>query len=216
MNRRIDYICLLKLTDKFLSELAEHTSIIESHWNFLKMLKKAKQLILAGTSLDAFYEIIILRSGSVQEALEILQRDTLIQEEVLEYSVCPIRSTLVTSFQINQYLEEKTANIETVYTLEKTDQYFSTITGRPTFINDITEEEGKVMGSHFQYLKQRFDKEKLIFAGPILCEGKFGVSIFLAPDYDDALYFANNDPSVKAKLMKPELHPFRVLLLGSS
>ena len=72
------------------------------------------------------------------------------------------------------------------------------------------------MGNHFQYLKKRYDEKKLIFAGPILCEDKFGVTIFLASDYDEALYYVNNDPSVKAKLMKPGLHPFRVLLMGNS
>ncbi|MBY8999547.1 MAG: hypothetical protein KGD64_01405 [Candidatus Heimdallarchaeota archaeon] len=216
MSRRIDYICLLDLTDNFLSKISENAALIEEHWNFLRILKKDKQLTLAGTSLDAFYEIIILSSKNEKEALEIIMRDPLIQKEVLDYSVCPIRSSLVTSAQIKQHLEEKDATIETVYTLENTDQYFSTITGRPTFINDLTEEEGKIMGNHFQYLKKRYDEKKLIFAGPILCEDKFGVTIFLASDYDEALYYVNNDPSVKAKLMKPGLHPFRVLLMGNS
>ena len=71
------------------------------------------------------------------------------------------------------------------------------------------------MELHFQYLKNRYDKGKLILAGPILAEGTFGVSILLAESLDEADQFHKQDPSVIAGIMEPEVHPFRIFLIGT-
>ena len=214
MSRRIDYICILELTEDFQKNAEKYNAIIHNHWDFLRNLKNNRILILAGTTLDTSYEIFIIKSNTEEEANEIILQNPMIREKILDFSICPIRSSLVVSEGVEEFLECKEISVQAAYKIENTEQYFGTITGRPTFINDITEEEAQIMGVHFQYLKQRFDNKKLIFAGPILCEGKFGVNIFLSSDYDEALYFVNNDPSVKKKIMEPGLHPFRIFLLG--
>ena len=114
---------------------------------------------------------------------------------------------------IEEVLEEEYLDIEAIYD-EETDYYMGTITARPTFVNDMTEEEGEIMGIHFEYLKSKFDSKELVLAGPILAEGQFGVSVFKANSYDQAMELASNDPAVKEGIMKPGVHPFRIFLKG--
>jgi len=46
--------------------------------------------------------------------------------------------------------------------------YMVIIRGRPNFPNTMTEEEEKIMGEHFEYLKGLMAQGKLIMAGPTL------------------------------------------------
>ena len=92
--------------------------------------------------------------------------------------------------------------------------FLGTITPRPTFINDLTKEEEKIMGEHFQFLKNLLDEKKLILAGPILVEGFFGVNILLSKSKEEAERIMKEDPSVTSGIMKLDLHPFRIFLFG--
>jgi uncharacterized protein YciI len=109
---------------------------------------------------------------------------------------------------------EKGFDVNSLYKTP-TNQYLGTVTPRSTFISDVTEEENKIMEIHFQYLKNRYDKMKLFLAGPILEEGTFGVSVFLAESLDEADQFQKQDPAVMAGIMEPEVHPFRIFFLGT-
>jgi uncharacterized protein YciI len=86
---------------------------------------------------------------------------------------------------------------------------------RKDFMKTITEEEERIMGEHFEYLKGLFEKEKLVLAGPCL-DKAFGIVIFTAESEEEARKIMEDDPSVKAGVMKSELHSFRVSLLRHS
>ncbi|MHA2254801.1 MAG: YciI family protein, partial [Candidatus Heimdallarchaeaceae archaeon] len=122
------------------------------------------------------------------------------------------------SLVLNELVEEvdteKGFDVNSLYKTP-TNQYLGTVTPRSTFISDVTEEENKIMEIHFQYLKNRYDKMKLFLAGPILEEGTFGVSVFLAESLDEADQFQKQDPAVMAGIMEPEVHPFRIFFLGT-
>jgi uncharacterized protein YciI len=58
------------------------------------------------------------------------------------------------------------------------------------------------------------EKGKLVLAGPETGEGSFGIVIFEAESLEHAREIAQNDPSVKNKVMNVEVYPFRVSLLS--
>jgi uncharacterized protein len=70
---------------------------------------------------------------------------------------------------------------------------------RPTFANDMTPDEEKVMNQHFAYWKDLNVKHVCLFGGPVLDpKGAFGVIIVRAATEADARALAEADPSVKA------------------
>jgi uncharacterized protein YciI len=79
-------------------------------------------------------------------------------------------------------------------------------------MDDSTPEENEVMGAHFEYLKGLLEEGTLILAGPSL-EPPFGIIVFEAESEEEARRLVAEDPSVKAGLQRPELHPFRASLL---
>lgn len=83
---------------------------------------------------------------------------------------------------------------------------------KENFAETMTEEEGNIMGVHFEYLKDLLDKGKLILAGPETT-GKFGIAVIEAESEDEARNIMMNDPAVKSGIVSPELYPFRVSLI---
>jgi uncharacterized protein YciI len=83
---------------------------------------------------------------------------------------------------------------------------------RPTFIEDATEEEDRVMGEHFRYLRDLRDRGSLLLAGPCLTTPPFGVIVLVADTEADAWALVRADPSVAAGVQTPELMPFRASL----
>lgn len=75
----------------------------------------------------------------------------------------------------------------------------------------ISEDEERIMEAHFEYLKKLSEEGRIIIAGPCL-DGSFGIIVFNARDMDEAKTIMEQDPSVKARIMEAELHPFRVSL----
>jgi uncharacterized protein len=82
---------------------------------------------------------------------------------------------------------------------------------RNGFIETMSDEEGNIMGRHFQYLKDLLSEEKLVMAGPCL-DGAFGIVVFRAESIDAAREIMDHDPAVVKGLMSAELHPYRVSL----
>jgi uncharacterized protein YciI len=206
------FIILYDLSDKKLSEsFYDYSDIIIKHWKFLKKLKSEKNLIFAGTTLDSYYEITIVKAKSIEEAGKLAKNDPFVYNRLLPVFLYDFRATLLTDEQVPEVLEEEYLDIEAIYD-EETEFYMGTITGRPTFINDMTEEEGKIMGVHFEYLKEKFDNKDLILAGPILAEGRFGLSIIKAENLEKATLFTKNDPAVKEGILESNVHPFRIFL----
>ena len=84
---------------------------------------------------------------------------------------------------------------------------------RPTFNSDATDEEVAVMREHFTYLQGLLRQGKLLLAGPSL-EPLFGIFVLVAETEDEAWELVRADPSVRAGVQTPELHPFRTALLA--
>ena len=85
---------------------------------------------------------------------------------------------------------------------------------REDFMTHTTEEDNKIMGEHFQYLKSLLEKGKLVLAGPVLNEKKpMGLLILECENVDEARDLMEKDPSVKAGIQKIKmLEPFKMSL----
>lgn len=85
---------------------------------------------------------------------------------------------------------------------------------REDFMINSTEEDEKIMGEHFIYLKGLLKEGKLILAGPVTNEKKpMGIFIFECETIDEAKELFENDPSVKAGIQNiVSLEPFKLSL----
>ncbi|MHA1952860.1 MAG: YciI family protein, partial [Candidatus Heimdallarchaeaceae archaeon] len=163
---------------------------------------------------NEFCEIVVIRCNDREQAEEIVENDPYTKKNIFPVFLYDFRASLVLNELVEEVDTEKGFDVNSLYKTP-TNQYLGTVTPRSTFISDVTEEENKIMEIHFQYLKNRYDKMKLFLAGPILEEGTFGVSVFLAESLDEADQFQKQDPAVMAGIMEPEVHPFRIFFLGT-
>jgi uncharacterized protein YciI len=210
-----EFIYLLNLqgTD-FFKSLNKYQDDILLHLQYLHDLKKRNLLIFAGTSLDEFYEIVVIKSEDRKHAEKISKNDPYVKNSILTFELYDFRASLVTDEELEEIENPENIDFSSFFKLPS-NYYLGTITGRHTFISDITEEEREIMGIHYQYLKQRFDEKKLVLAGPILAHGAFGVNILEAECFDEADQYMKQDPSVLSGIMKPGIHPFRIFFKGS-
>jgi uncharacterized protein YciI len=79
-----------------------------------------------------------------------------------------------------------------------------------------TPQEGAAVSQHFDYLSGLVDEGIVVLAGRTLTtdERSFGIVIFRAASDDDARRIVENDPAVKAGVMRAELYPYRIALMG--
>lgn len=211
----MEFIYIFNISEvNFIDSLVVNKFLIIQHLQYLKELKNNNNLILAGTTLDEFCELVIIKCENKKQAEEILDNDPYVKKNMFPVTLYEFRASLVLDEIVDEVKIEDGISVDNLYKTSS-DQYLGTITPRPTFINDVTEEENKIMSIHFQYLKDRYEKRKLILAGPILAEGSFGVSILLAENLDEADQFQKQDPSVMAGIMEPKVHPFRIFFLGT-
>lgn len=83
---------------------------------------------------------------------------------------------------------------------------------RENWLQNISEEEKKVMAQHFAYANQSFSEGKIVFGGACL-DGALGIIVYQAESEEAALKMFNDDPLVKSGIMDTEFHPFRVGLI---
>ena len=85
---------------------------------------------------------------------------------------------------------------------------------RSDFITNPSNEENKVMGDHFQYLKKLMDEDKLYMAGPtLIVEDPFGLLLVMAESKAEARSLLEEDPSVKSGIqIIADLRPIRLSL----
>jgi uncharacterized protein YciI len=82
---------------------------------------------------------------------------------------------------------------------------------RPTFAQDLTEEERALMMQHAAYVRGFFDKGSVLAYGPVLDpEGSFGVGLLEMTDLAEAEEFAQNDPSIKCGMNRYTISPMRI------
>lgn len=79
-----------------------------------------------------------------------------------------------------------------------------------------TPAEEKAVSEHFAYLQNLTQMGVVFLAGRTLNtdESSFGIVIFSADSEDEARSIMQNDPAVQQKVMRAELFPYRVALLG--
>ena len=88
---------------------------------------------------------------------------------------------------------------------------------RATFVNDATNEESKIMGVHFAYLKKLVAEGKVVLAGPsINGEKTFGLIVVEVDTEAEARAILEGDPSYKAGIQRGEVLPFSLALIRES
>jgi uncharacterized protein YciI len=81
-------------------------------------------------------------------------------------------------------------------------------------LQNMTEAERPVVMEHGAYLKSLTDQGKLILGGQVFDpKGLWGIVIVTAPDAEAANAMLQADPSVKAKIFRGDVIPFRVAFL---
>lgn len=72
------------------------------------------------------------------------------------------------------------------------------IAPRPTFAQDMSDEERAIMGRHAQHWKPYLDSGQMVVFGPVLEEGtgSYGLAVVEADDEDELRAFAAEDPVV--------------------
>lgn len=89
--------------------------------------------------------------------------------------------------------------------------FFKLVPPRPTFPQDITEPERRLMDEHFRYFQVHFAAGKLLLFGPVMATGgAFGLAVLEVETEAEARQFGEGDPSVKGGLNRFELYPMRV------
>ena len=78
---------------------------------------------------------------------------------------------------------------------------FKLIPPRPTFPQDITESEGKLMQDHVAYWRGLADKRTALIFGPVLDpDGMYGIAIIETNDGTVVQDIGKNDPAIKAEV----------------
>ena len=95
--------------------------------------------------------------------------------------------------------------------MAKQHYFFKLIPPRPTFMQDITDEERRLMDEHGRYFQDHFAAGKVLLFGPVMASGgAFGLGVLEMDSEAEARQFGEGDPSVKAGMNKFEIHPMRV------
>jgi uncharacterized protein len=85
-----------------------------------------------------------------------------------------------------------------------------TIAPRPTFQQDMTEEERNIMLQHFAYWTDFADKGIILVFGPVFDpKGGYGLGIAEVENEEQVIELLANDPAVTSGLLKAEYHPMR-------
>jgi len=82
---------------------------------------------------------------------------------------------------------------------------------RPTFVQDMTDEERRLMDEHGRYFQKHFAAGKVLLFGPVMATGgAFGLAVLEVDSEEEARRFGEGDPSVRAGVNRFELYPMRV------
>jgi len=99
-------------------------------------------------------------------------------------------------------------------------QYLYTVqVGRIGMLTNPSEEDRRIAGEHIAYMKRLTEKGIGIFGGAvndIRDSRHLGIFIFQAEDDTAARTIVNDDPAVKARLMRVCLYPYRIALWNAS
>jgi uncharacterized protein YciI len=88
---------------------------------------------------------------------------------------------------------------------------------RPSFSADLTDDEAALMGEHADYWQAIAGSEpgRVVVYGPVAgAAGAWGLCVIAAVDVDAAAALVAADPAVARGLLRPELSPMAVTLIG--
>ena len=88
---------------------------------------------------------------------------------------------------------------------------------RPEMVSEgPTSDEERIVGEHFSYLERLTTEGVVLLAGRTLNTdySTFGIVILRAESEAAARLVMLNDPAVKKRIMRAELYPYRIALLG--
>jgi uncharacterized protein YciI len=95
--------------------------------------------------------------------------------------------------------------------MAKQHYYFKLIPPRPTFPQDMTDEERRLMDEHSRYFQEHFAAGRILLYGPVMATGgAFGLAVLEVDSEQEARRLGDGDPSVSAGLNRFEIHPMRV------
>ena len=82
---------------------------------------------------------------------------------------------------------------------------------RPTFAQDMSDEERQLMAQHTKYLFGAYEAGTLHIYGPVLApEGAFGMAVVAAADEAAVRKLMDADPSVLSGMNRYEVYPMMV------
>ena len=74
-----------------------------------------------------------------------------------------------------------------------------------------TEDESRIVGEHYEYLKRLRAEGRLVLAGPSALPGNtFGLGIFEQDDRADVEAIVAADPAITGGIMTAEIRPYRI------
>ncbi|MDY6800137.1 MAG: YciI family protein, partial [Bacteroidota bacterium] len=75
-------------------------------------------------------------------------------------------------------------------------------------LQDVTEE---MIQPHVKYLKELFNKGKLIITGPFLDKKGGGMFVIDVDSEEELMEIVNNDPAIKNGIAKSEVRPYKIV-----
>jgi uncharacterized protein len=89
--------------------------------------------------------------------------------------------------------------------------FLKLVSPRRSFVQDMTDEEKRLMQEHVRYTQEHFAAGKVLIFGPVMAtSGPFGMAVFEVNDEAEARRIIENDPTVRAGLNTFELYPMRL------
>lgn len=89
--------------------------------------------------------------------------------------------------------------------------FFRLIPPRPTFADDMDDDEQELMRQHVTYVGEYFEEGTVLAYGPVQDpDGWFGIALLEVMDHNQAVQFAENDPTVMAGLNSYSIAPMHI------
>jgi uncharacterized protein len=99
--------------------------------------------------------------------------------------------------------------------MDKQHFFLKLIPPRPTFSQDMTEDERNIMNRHIEYWTHLLNKGTVIVYGPVFDpNGAYGIGIIEVENEEQAKTIAENDPAPVAGLGYYEIYPMRAITPG--
>ncbi len=86
---------------------------------------------------------------------------------------------------------------------------------RPTWPDDMTRDEEKIMSEHFVYLRDLASRKKVLMAGPVF-EFKFGLIVLKVQSEEEAIEIMSNEPSVMKGIHTYEMSEMVASIMAES